>query len=75
MKTDGPKVRLELSCFDCKHEESVSFRCQSDSGHDVYCTEPTVGRKHISSYSWNTPDWCPLRAAAIAKAVEEISKP
>lgn len=58
----GPKVSLSLNktCFSCKYERSESYRCQSDSGHDVYCDHPEVNGKRIGDSSWNTPDWCPV---------------
>lgn len=60
MKRQGPKKTVRYSCFDCAYETSESYRCQSDSGHTVYCTHPALDedRKRIGD-SWSTPKWCP----------------
>ena len=76
---EGPRIRIELSCFDCCYCTSESYTCQSDSGSDVYCIYPnpvdTVAtkRKHIGDSSWSTPAWCPLRQQAIDKMVAGLS--
>ncbi len=57
---EGPKVDVRMSCFDCKWVTSVAYRVQGDSGCDVYCTHPSLGRKEIGDSSWNTPHWCPV---------------
>ncbi|WP_422923684.1 hypothetical protein [Singulisphaera sp. PoT] len=65
-QTNGPSVRIVLSCFNCKHETSESYRVQGDSGSDVYCTHPQCGgKKRVGDTRWDTPDWCPLRDDAI----------
>lgn len=81
-KTDGPRINIAASCFDCKYETSERFSCQGDSGADVYCTHPNNGNpnphanhrhhRHVSSYSWNTPNWCPLLAQAIAAKTQSV---
>jgi hypothetical protein len=60
MKREGPLVTLELSCDGCAHEKSVWYQVQSDSGHKVYCTHPSVKKKRIGDTNWDTPAWCPL---------------
>lgn len=56
----GPRIQIKASCFDCVHCISESYRVQGDSGYNVYCNHPKFPeKKHISSSSWNTPDWCP----------------
>jgi hypothetical protein len=58
---EGPTVTIRRSCFDCSYMTSERYRCQGDSGHDVYCCHPSFdGRRHVSSSSWNTPNWCPF---------------
>lgn len=75
----GPRVRIELSCFDCDFCTSDRYTCQGDSGHDVYCIYPnkvdTVAtrRRHVGDSNWSTPTWCPLRQAAINKMVTGLS--
>lgn len=67
----GPRETVNRSCYDCSVCKSESYAVQGDSGHDVYCTHPLVGRKHIADTSWATPDWCPaLPPAAPLLAAE-----
>ena len=67
----GPKVTTQRSCFDCEVCVSESYRVQSDSGQDVYCTHPSLAeRKRIGDTNWETPDWCP---AAITAAPQFIA--
>lgn len=74
-KREGPRVRLDLSCDGCAHESSVSYRVQGDSGHDVYCNHPSLGkRREVGDTRWTTPAWCPLRDAAITTAVAEDAR-
>lgn len=58
-RVNGPTCTVKLSCLDCKHEESVSYAVQSDTGFHVYCQHPTVGKRRIG-FSWDTPAWCPF---------------
>lgn len=75
----GPRIRIELSCFDCDHCISEGYACQSDSGVDVYCIYPnttdtvSTERKRVGDSNWNTPAWCPLRQDAIDKMVAGLS--
>lgn len=60
----GPDERIVRTCNACKACVSESYRCQSDSGHDVYCTHPALPeRKRIGDTTWSTPDWCPVIVA------------
>lgn len=67
-KRKGPRIMLRLVCFDCEWERRKSY---GDSGHNVYCSHPDVGANTPNGYrrvgytSWNTPDWCPVRAARL----------
>lgn len=75
-KHDGPKVRIDASCFDCFHERSNAYAYQSDSGQDVYCTHPLVRTperlaRHVGDTIWKTPEWCPLLQGAIDALIEE----
>lgn len=73
MKRNGPRVTLELSCFDCAHEHSESYAVQGDSGHDVSCKHPSlVAPKRVGDTAWRTPVWCPERAAALKAATAEL---
>lgn len=72
----GPKVTTHRSCFDCEVCVSESYRVQSDSGQDVYCTHPSLAeRKRIGDTNWETPDWCPAAIAAAPQfeAPEEVA--
>lgn len=66
----GPKVELQLSCYDCEYCKNSSYTCQSDSGTDVSCG--AMNNRHIGDTNWNTPDWCPYRTAAIDTAIREM---
>ena len=73
-KREGPRVRIDASCFDCAYECSESYAVQGDSGHDVYCTHPDVPgerAKHIGDTTWNTPEWCPLLVVAVENLIRE----
>lgn len=75
----GPKVTVSLSCFECDFCKTEWYTYQSDSGTDVYCIHPntydTVATEHklIGDSNWSTPQWCPLRKAAMDKAIAEIA--
>jgi hypothetical protein len=75
----GPRIRIEMSCFDCDYCVSESYRVQGDSGSDVYCLHPSIvptaatPRKYIGDSSWSTPIWCPLRQVAIDKMISGLS--
>ncbi len=76
----GPSIRLEVDCFGCAFEATESYRCQGDSGNDVYCTHPAHGedgkdRRYVGDTKWKTPDWCPLRAEALASFLAAHAAP
>ena len=60
--TNGPRITVKLSCFDCKHESSENYQVQGDSGHKVFCTHPAVAKqpRRIGDTDWSTPMWCPF---------------
>lgn len=63
----GPTERIVRRCDECKACVSENYRCQSDSGHDVYCAHPSLpDRKRIGDTTWYTPDWCPVLAARLS---------
>ncbi len=56
----GPKITVKKSCFDCDVCVSEKYRCQSDSGYDLYCAHPEFKeRKRFGDSDWSTPEWCP----------------
>lgn len=58
----GPHINISFTCHGCKFETSVYYRCQGDSGHDVYCNHPDFSeRKFVADTRWDTPKWCPVR--------------
>ncbi len=70
---NGPTLRLEARCANCRHLESERYRCQGDSGYDHYCTHPRVlvedgKRRTIGDSCRDTPDWCPVLPVALARA-------
>ncbi len=76
-KQNGPRVRIDASCFDCEYERSERYVVQSDSGSDVYCVHPDVElrRRRVGDTTWHTPKWCPLLGQAIARLLEEHGRP
>ena len=72
--SDGPTVKLELSCFGCKHVRTERYQVQGDSGMEVFCDHPHFkpGCGLIGDTHWRTPAWCPLRAAAIKAALKPL---
>lgn len=42
MKTNGPRIRLDVSCSDCEHHTTERYTCQGDSGREHYCNQPGV---------------------------------
>jgi hypothetical protein len=63
----GPKLTISASCLGCTYERSERYRCQGDSGHDVYCAHPSLidlpqDKRHVGDTTWATPHWCPVRA-------------
>lgn len=73
-KRDGPRAKIELSCFGCRYERSEDYACQGDSGCRVYCDHPDVlaesvlrSSRRVGDTTWVTPAWCPLRSAAIER--------
>ena len=61
----GPTVTTNRRCDTCPACKSESYRVQSDSGCNVYCTHPAFEsepnqRKYIGDTTWTTPYWCPV---------------
>lgn len=71
----GPVVTIHKSCSACSAERSESYEVQSDSGQNVYCTHPSVGKKRIGDTCWITPDWCPVEAEREALAAQPTPEP
>lgn len=71
MSDKGPRVTLHISCLNCEYEHSERYRVQGDSGTDVSCTH-SAGRGRVGVSTWNTPSWCPLRAAALEAFLAEV---
>lgn len=70
-KREGPSVRIEASCFDCKYEHGEHYAVQGDSGCDVSCTHPDSPKPAcVGDTTWKTPTWCPLLPDAIRKLFE-----
>jgi hypothetical protein len=73
-RNEGPEVTTKYSCVKCKYETSESYRCQGDSGHDVYCTHPSFPvRRRIGDTTWRTPEFCPFRQQTDQNASQETS--
>ena len=68
----GPIVTVSKSCNGCTAKRSESYAVQGDSGHDVYCTHPAVGKKHVGDTCWTTPGWCPVEAAGQGEVTDEM---
>lgn len=75
---EGPSLRIEKSCNDCKFCLSESYSVQSDWGYDHYCTHIDAQSndnyykdKVDIGYSTRTPDWCPLLKEALDKFLKE----
>lgn len=77
---DGPEIRIELSCFPCKHVKTEHYACQSDSGTDWFCAHPEAvapganPKRRIDGYGANTPGWCPLRHARLREALDQAQE-
>jgi hypothetical protein len=75
-KTNGPRIRLELTCFDCHWCRSAQYQVHSQDGHNVYCDHPICGGegqgRYIADTRWDTPAWCPLRTARVAEFLKAI---
>ncbi len=73
---EGPSALISLTCQGCRHEHSLSYRIQGDSGSDVYCSHPSATSdglpRHIGDTTWQTPEWCPLRKKALAELAAAI---
>lgn len=66
---EGPKITLSVSCFGCQYEKSESYRCQGDSGQNVYCTHSALTeRTYVGDTRWDTPAWCPVKS----KVLDEV---
>ena len=55
----GPRIEVKKRCSGCDYKKSESYVVQGDSGRDVYCTHPSVGKKYVGDTNWTTPAWCP----------------
>lgn len=60
MSQIGPTVTTKYNCQACVYCKTSSYRVQGDSGHDVECVHPLVGRRFIGDTRWDTPAWCPV---------------
>ena len=72
MSQQGPRLKLVASCLACDFCRSEKYRVQGDSGHDVFCEHALVKGRRIGDSTWNTPDWCPLRVAALDAFLAEV---
>lgn len=73
MTRKGPIFSIHASCLGCHFEDSGTYRFQSDSGLDVRCAHPDAPlTNYIGDSTWNTPSWCPLRAAALEAFIAEV---
>ena len=74
----GPRV--EHKCIGCSMRVAERFNVQGDVGTDTYCTHPealtetTYKRRHMNSYSDDTPDWCPILQAGQASSTDKPDK-
>ncbi len=82
MKTNGPRIRLDVSCSDCEHHTTERYTCQGDSGREHYCNQPGVkmdnargkfGARYIGETS-QTPIWCPYYPSNIVREVERKNR-
>jgi predicted RNase H-like HicB family nuclease len=60
----GP--HLTLSCAGCLYAHEERYAAQGDSGCDVYCLHPALGRRFVADTAWKTPGWCPVMAVPSA---------
>lgn len=67
----GPKVQIKKSCYGCDCEKSERYAVQGDSGHRVYCSHPSVGKKFIADTNWETPNWCPAEPRHIDVDIDD----
>lgn len=79
MKTNGPKLRLSVSCSECQHVDSERYTCQGDSGHDWYCHQPGVkmdnqGKPRSIGITSKTPEWCPYYPAQLITQVDRKNR-
>lgn len=74
MKNQGPRLTVVASCFDCADVRSERYVRQSDSGSHVSCAHPD-GKGRIGDTTWETPEWCPLLAAAREALVVGLRPP
>lgn len=73
--TIGPRIEVKKRCSGCDYKKSESYAVQGDSGHDVYCTHPSVGKKYIGDTNWTTPPWCPAKRSLLRNAAMQEDKP
>jgi hypothetical protein len=72
-KHEGPKLRIEASCYGCIHCKREYYACQSDTGYDVPCEHPSTPSR--IGLGWATPEWCPLLPAAIEQLKANCLRP
>lgn len=70
---EGPEVRVELRCFDCVYVSSERYVKHNDSGYNVSCNHPEIGKRQIGDTSWTTPCWCPFLTEAMKQAAEKLN--
>jgi len=72
-KQQGPTVKISYSCFECTYCTSERYRCQGDSGSDVYCEHPDFKeKKSVGDTNWSTPDFCPYKKEAFRVVANEV---
>lgn len=69
---EGPSIRINASCADCKHCVSDSTDYEDgdsyDTSWDISCSYFTPHRDVGST--WNTPNWCPFLVRKLESATE-----
>ncbi len=72
MSREGPSVSIRFSCGGCAYEKSTYYAVQGDSGFDIECTHPRVGRRDIPDRA--TPHWCPVWAEGLLRAHDVLAQ-
>lgn len=67
MTHEGPEVEVKASCLNCTFMRCERYRRQGDSGWDVRCEHPSVGREPIGDTTWQTPTFCPFLGGEIRR--------
>lgn len=70
MSKQGPSFIAK--CTGCAHVLAERYRVQGDSGTDVSCIHPDIGRRDVGDTVWATPDWCPLLLEAAERFLVDI---